>query len=54
MYINQTGDKDNWFPCNNCSSCFNSEGRIKGYTFKDYVDKYIDEPKKFGKCKVQI
>lgn len=54
MYINKTSDKTQWFPCNNCSSCVNNEGRIQGYCFKDYVDDYLIKPKKVGKCNVKL
>ena len=54
MYINQTGDKEQWFPQCNCSSCLNCEGRKSGWTFKDYVDDYLTAPKKVGQCKVKL
>lgn len=54
MYIRQTGDKTQWYPKNNCSSCINCEGRKSGYFFKDYVDEYIEAPQKYGKCKVKL
>ena len=54
MYINQTNDKTQWYPKSNCSSCFNSEGRVKGWCFKDYVDAYIATPIKEGKCCVKL
>lgn len=54
MYINKTGDKTQWCPKSNCSSCFNSEQRINGFCFKDYVDDYIENPRKEGLCKVKL
>ena len=54
MYINQTGNKEQWFPQCNCSSCLNCEGRKSGWTFKDYVDDYLTTPKKIGQCKVKL
>ena len=54
MYINKTGDKTQWCPTCNCSSCFNSEQRINGFCFKDYVDEYMENPRKEGLCKVKL
>ena len=41
------GEKDPWYPRGNVSGVFNSECRVRGYNFKDYVDKYIEENKGF-------
>jgi len=41
MYIRMTGDKNVWFPKNNCSFCLNSSCKKKGFNFKDYVDDYM-------------
>lgn len=54
MYINQTGDDSQWYPKCNCSGCFNSECRVNGWEFKDYVQDYINNPKKEGLCKVRL
>ena len=54
MYINQTCDNTQWHPKCNCSSCINNEGRVSGWYFKDYVDDYIENPRKEGICKVKI
>lgn len=54
MYINKTNDRTVWYPKSNCSSCFNSECRIAGYCFKDYVDEYITMPTKEGKCRLVL
>lgn len=54
MYINKTGDKSQWYPKCNCSSCFNSECRTNGWTFKDYVDDYLVATPKIGKCNVNL
>ncbi len=54
MYINKTGNKNNWCPKCNCSSCINNEGRVKGWYFNDYVDDYMEHPRKEGKCKVEL
>ena len=54
MYINKTEDRSQWFPQCNCSSCFNSEGRVNGWHFKDYVDDYMQHPIKEGLCKVKL
>ena len=40
MYIKMTGDRDVWYPQNNCNGCFNSSCIINGYTtVKQYTDK---------------
>lgn len=44
MYIQKTNDLSKWNPQCNCSQCFNSECRKKGFSFKDYVDDYIQNP----------
>ena len=44
-YINKTNDLTQWFPKCNCASCFNSDCRKQGYSFKDYVDDYLKNPK---------
>lgn len=54
MYINKTGDSTGWYPSSNCSSCFNSECRVKGWGFRDYVDAYMKTPIKEGECKVVL
>lgn len=54
MYINQTGDRTKWCPISNCSSCINNEGRVKGWGFKEYVDDYISNPPKIGKCNLKL
>ena len=54
MYIKQTGDESQWYPKCNCSGCFNSECRVNGWEFKDYVQDYINNPKKEGLCKVKL
>jgi hypothetical protein len=35
-----TGNKDVWVPKKRCSGCFNSDSVIRGFVYKDYVDKY--------------
>lgn len=54
MYINKTGDKNQWYPKCNCSGCFNSECQIKGYSFKDYVDDYMSKPPREGVCRLKL
>ncbi len=45
QYIKMTGNKNVWYPKNNCNSCFNSDLLKKGYTtMKQYTDeKYIKD-----------
>ena len=52
MYISKTKDNSQWFPKCNCSACFNSECRKNGYSFKNYVDDYIENPTKVKKAKI--
>ena len=54
MYINKTGDKTQWYPKSNCSSCFNSDCRKAGFTYKDYVDDFIENPKKDKKVNIKL
>jgi DNA repair photolyase len=43
MYIKMTGDRDVWFPKNNCNGCFNSTCIVKGFkTMNQYTDKYYN------------
>ena len=43
MYIEITGDRDVWYPKCNVSSYVNGSMRIKGFRFKDYVDKHYSD-----------
>ena len=54
MYINMTNDKSQWTPQCNCSSCFNSDCRKKGFGFKDYVDDFISKPLRKQQIHVKI
>ena len=54
MYIGITNDNTQWFPKCNCSSCFNSDCRKQGFTFKDYVDDFIQNPKKNKNINIKI
>lgn len=41
MYIKMTGDRNQWYPKNNCNSCFNSTCIKEGFTtMKQYTDDY--------------
>lgn len=41
MYIKLTGDRSQWSPQNNCTSCLNSKCVVKGMkTMKEYTDRY--------------
>lgn len=54
MYIKKTGDDTQWYPSNNCHSCFNGDCVKKGFNYKDYVDDYMSKPMKVGKCRVVL
>ena len=54
MYIGMTQDRTSWYPKSNCSSCFNSDCRIKGYGYKDYVDDFIKRPLRKQKIHIKI
>lgn len=54
MYIAKNNDTTQWYPKCNCSACFNSECRKKGFSFKDYVDDYIENPTKMKKAKINL
>lgn len=54
MYIKMTDDKSQWYPKSNCSSCFNSECRKQGYTYKDYVDDFMDKPIRKQKAHIKF
>ena len=44
MYIKMTNDRSQWYPKNNCNSCFNSTCIIKGFTtIKEYTDRYYNK-----------
>ena len=53
-YINKTNNKDNWYPTCNCSGCFNSSQRKKGFNFKNYVDYFIENPKPDKKINIKL
>ena len=44
MYIKMTGDRDVWYPKNNCNGCFYSHCVKEGFkTMKEYTDRYYEE-----------